>query len=188
MFRQRHATSPLRGWLRQNVLKGARNRRFVHGTRRTRAARNSSIREERSGFRRRSKHLYGKQDRAQDRAHLRLDKRRPGLAFGSPAKRRCAAGRFQMPLFSTSNFECTVLSEHYIFFVFSGSPLFFRGERRYKRRFSFIMFCVIIFYFKFLRVLLASLADFYPDAAINILIGYYLSQDSCLFCERKLCF
>ena len=48
------------------------------------------------GFRRRSNHQYGKQDRGQDRAHMRLDKRRPGLAFGSPASRRCAAGRFQI--------------------------------------------------------------------------------------------
>ena len=45
---------------------------------------------------RRSNHQYGKQDRAQDRAHMRLDKRRPGLAFGSPASRRCAASRFQI--------------------------------------------------------------------------------------------
>ena len=40
------------------------------------------------GFRRRSNHQYGKQDRA----YMRLDKRRSGLAFGSPASRRCAAG------------------------------------------------------------------------------------------------
>ena len=44
------------------------------------------------GFRRRSNQQYGKQERAQDRAYMRLDKRRSGLAFGSPASRRCAAG------------------------------------------------------------------------------------------------
>ena len=48
------------------------------------------------GFRRRSNHQYGKQDRGQDRAYMRLDKRRPGLAFGSPASRRCAAGKLQI--------------------------------------------------------------------------------------------
>ena len=39
-------------------------------------------------FRRRTNNQYGKQDRA----YWRLDKRRSGLAFGSPAIRRCAAG------------------------------------------------------------------------------------------------
>ena len=42
-------TTPLRGWLRQNNLKGPR-KRFGHGTRRTGAARKSSQREERSRF------------------------------------------------------------------------------------------------------------------------------------------
>ena len=50
-------------------------------------------------------------------------KRRPGLAFGSPASRRCAAGRFQvqvsdsdLSLFWISTFESTVLS--YYFFIY----------------------------------------------------------------------
>ena len=46
-------------------------------------------------FRRRSNRQYGKQDRAQNRAHMRLDKRRPGLTSAHPpaaAARR--AGRF----------------------------------------------------------------------------------------------
>ena len=47
------------------------------------------------GFRRRSKRQNSKQDREQDRAHTRLDKRRTGLAFGSPASPRCAAGTSQ---------------------------------------------------------------------------------------------
>ena len=47
------------------------------------------------GFRRRPNHQYGKQDRAHDRAYMRLDKRRSGLAFGSPAIRRCAAGTWR---------------------------------------------------------------------------------------------
>ena len=34
------------------------------------------------GFRRRSNHQYGKLDRGHDQAYMRLDKRRPGLAFG----------------------------------------------------------------------------------------------------------
>ena len=46
------------------------------------------------GFRRRPNRRYVKQERAQDRAHMRLDKKKPGLAFGSPASRRCAAGRY----------------------------------------------------------------------------------------------
>ena len=41
-----------------------------------------------AGFRRRSNQQYGKQDRA----YMQLDKRRTGLAFGSPASRRSAAG------------------------------------------------------------------------------------------------
>ena len=47
-------------------------------------------------FRRRSNHQYGKQDRGKDQAYMRLDMRRLNLAFGSPASRRCAAGRFQI--------------------------------------------------------------------------------------------
>ena len=50
-------------------------------------------------------------------------KRRPGLAFGSPASRRCAAGRFQvqvsdsdLSLFWISTFESTVL--WYYFFIY----------------------------------------------------------------------
>ena len=43
-------TSPLRGWLRQNMLNGLRNGRLVHGTRRTRTARKSSTQEQRSWF------------------------------------------------------------------------------------------------------------------------------------------
>ena len=40
-------TSPLRGWLRHNILNGSRNR-LVHGTRRTRRARKLDIGEEQS--------------------------------------------------------------------------------------------------------------------------------------------
>ena len=39
------------------------------------------------GFWRGSNHQYGKQDRAQDRAYMRLDKSRSGLIIGPPASR-----------------------------------------------------------------------------------------------------
>ena len=45
---------------------------------------------------------------------MRLDKRKPGLAFGSPASRRCAAGTRRK--FNYVIFESTVLSV-LLFFV-----------------------------------------------------------------------
>ena len=55
-------------------------------------------------FRRRSNQQYDKQDRA----YMRLDKRQPGFAFGSPASHRCAAGTHHN--FQSVIFESTVLS------------------------------------------------------------------------------
>ena len=53
-----------------------------HGRQGNRANARSEV-----GFRRRSNRQYGKQDRA----YMGLDERRSGLAFGSTARRRCAA-------------------------------------------------------------------------------------------------
>ena len=83
---------------------------IIHGTRRTRTAMKSSTHEERS-FRRRSNHRYGKQDRA----YMRLDKKRSGLAFGLPTSSRFAAGtrcNFQLV-----NFESYILSVLLFLFI-----------------------------------------------------------------------
>ena len=62
---------------------------LVHGTRRTRERQGiRAYARSEVGFRRRLNRQYGKQDRA----YMRLDRKRSGLAFGSPASRRCAAG------------------------------------------------------------------------------------------------
>ena len=102
----------------QETISGKRNSRsrLVHGTRTARAARNPN--KILVGFRLRSNHQYGKQnraqDRAEDRAHMRLDKRRSVLAFGSPASRRCAAGTCRNVSISYSRVLCAL----YYFFIF----------------------------------------------------------------------
>ena len=93
-------TSPLRGWLRQNILKGPP----------------------------RKKQQICKQERGQDQEYMRLNKRRPGLAFGSPASRRCAAGRFQVQVsdsdLSLLKYPERILSfPEYYFCVYLCGPL-----------------------------------------------------------------
>ena len=144
-------SSPLRGWLRQKILKGPRKKSQIAWVRsllllgmvwinmRAFDCRDPSPKfdwywdkeDKDDKDDREFEHTRGAKlvsDDAQitnmanktkekDRAYMRLDKRRPGLAFGSPASRSCVAGRFQIFRFFQYVLSRVLYSQKY-FFIF----------------------------------------------------------------------